>query len=316
MPSEDQGGQTGGAPSSEIDDEEGTANGPLLHPPVGFESCSHPEVAANCDAGWCEVPSGCFVIGSPETEWRRGKDDETQTAVQLSKSKSVQQFEFSRGDWRTVFVTEPPATDDCFQDDCPLTRMSFWDALSIANSLSAKQGFEQCYSLSECMGKVGVDLSCSGVSEPKASVYECTGFRLMTAAEAEFVLRAGTISEFYSGSIKKVNSPTCWNDPTLDEIAWYCDNCSASVQAQGRLKPNAFGLYDLSGNASEWLNQEQEYLSSPGGTDPVGWVGEGERRIVLQGCVASPSQLRAAAKLSLPQDARIESSGFRLIRTL
>src|SRR5215216_6238961 len=31
--------------------------------------CVHPQVEAQCSGGWCMLPAGCFVMGSPDSEW-------------------------------------------------------------------------------------------------------------------------------------------------------------------------------------------------------------------------------------------------------
>ncbi len=309
-------GTAGGAPGSGGSE---TTTGPLLHPPPGFEECEHAPVEAECSGGWCRLPAGCFVMGSPITEWRRGRDTEDQVAVTFSSDKLVQQHEFSRGDFKALYGTAVPTEEGCLEDSCPLTFLSFWDALTLADDLSKKEGFAPCYEPEGCTGTLGVSLSCNQVTAPEKSVYGCEGYRLMTAAEAEYAVRAGTISEYYSGRITEYSNYNCNPDQALAQIAWYCHNSGSKVHPAAGLEPNGFGLYDLLGNATERLNEEKHYLSSPGGTDPngaVGTVGTTSDSIVLQGYIATNSQLRAASKLSIPRAYRGERQGTRLIRTL
>lgn len=81
-------------------------------------------------------------------------------------------------------------------------------------------------------------------------------FRIPTEAQWEFACRAGTGGCYYRGS----NA-----GEALDEIAWHAGNwqndpmsvaCGNINQthAVGQLKPNAFGLYDMLGNVSEWVS--------------------------------------------------------------
>jgi formylglycine-generating enzyme len=67
-------------------------------------------------------------------------------------------------------------------------------------------------------------------------------YRLPTEAEWEYACRAGSTSPWYWG-----DSPT-----EIDNYAWYFKNSEAGPGKVGQKKPNAFGLYDMLGNAAEW----------------------------------------------------------------
>jgi hypothetical protein len=41
-------------------------------------------VIADCQNGWCKLPAGCFIMGSPETELWRGERAEVQAATTLT----------------------------------------------------------------------------------------------------------------------------------------------------------------------------------------------------------------------------------------
>jgi len=97
---------------------------------------------------------------------------------------------------------------------------------------------------------------------------------LPTEAQWEYACRAGTSTPFYDGAYK-ANYTTNDYDASMMTLGRFKLN-GASVTYVGRYRPNAWGLYDMHGNASEYcLNRMTDNINPTGAEyllDPVGPV--------------------------------------------
>ena len=85
-------------------------------------------------------------------------------------------------------------------------------------------------------------------------------FRLPTEAEWEYAARGGNRSRGYKYS----------GSNTLSEVAWFNDNSGSKTHSIGSKSPNELGLYDMSGNVSEWCSDWDGTYSSSSQTNPIG----------------------------------------------
>jgi len=69
-------------------------------------------------------------------------------------------------------------------------------------------------------------------------------FRLPTEAEWEYAARSGGRKEKWAGTN---------NESELGNYAWYNDNSNRDHRPVGQKRPNGYGLYDMTGNVSEWV---------------------------------------------------------------
>jgi formylglycine-generating enzyme required for sulfatase activity len=125
-----------------------------------------------------------------------------------------------------------------------------------------------------------------------------TGLRLPTEAEWEYACRAGTTTPSYG---------------RLDEIAWHAHN-SHHPHKVGRKLPNAFGLYDMLGNVSEWCSDWYGAYPSTPQVDPTGPVQGSER--VIRGRSYMSGSPRCSSRVGMaPGASDRRALGFRVART-
>jgi formylglycine-generating enzyme required for sulfatase activity/cytochrome c553 len=71
-------------------------------------------------------------------------------------------------------------------------------------------------------------------------------YRLPTEQEWEYACRAGSSQAFFWGK----------NPSRAGEFSWFKGNSEGTTHPVGKLKPNSFGLYDITGNVMEWCAKE------------------------------------------------------------
>jgi formylglycine-generating enzyme required for sulfatase activity len=252
------------------------------------------------------IPAGKFTMGSPPDE--PGRNDwfvvnmETQHVVTLTKPFYMQTTEVTQAQWKAVMGSNPSEHTGC--PTCPVETVSWDDAQSYITKLNTLG--EGTYSLP-------------------------------TEAQWEYAARAGSTTAFYNGAITQTDCEynACTfkdgdGDPNLVAIGWYCDNslpypgdqaCEvvpSPLPTKSRMvalkSPNAWGLYDMSGNVWEWCQDWFDSYSSSAVTDPAG-PSSGLVRVIRGGCVINPPpSCRSANRWIEFPNSHKYGIGFRLVR--
>ena len=211
------------------------------------------------------IKGGTFLMGSPASERMRG-EDEAQHSVTVDDFY-CDAFEVRQSDYEKVMGENPSYNKGA---NLPVENVSFYDALEYCNRKSLAEGLSAVYKIGGKNAKfpdVSVDLAADG-------------YRLLTEAEWEDACRAGTTTIFSTGN---------WNNPKdanyegsypylIEEN--YVRRTNPNVQpglnrgktiAVDSLLPNAFGLYNMHGNVSEWVF---DYYGDYGGSVSAGSAGK------------------------------------------
>ena len=140
-------------------------------------------------------------------------------------------------------------------------------------------------------------------------------YRLPSEAEWEYAARSGKKEEVWAGTS---------DETQLKEYAVYAansENRTAEVGEDKGRKPNNFGLYDMSGNVSEWVEDcwQDNYNGAP--TDGAVWLeaqgGDCTQRVIRGGSWDNtPGTLRSSARSGHTVDNRSSFFGFRLVQDI
>ncbi|TAL87384.1 MAG: formylglycine-generating enzyme family protein [Rhodanobacter sp.] len=151
-------------------------------------------------------------------------------------------------------------------------------------------------------------------------------YRLPSEAEFEYALRAGTTTRYWWGDgtpTRLVENVTGSGDRSKMGRHWshafrhYSDGYWGPAPVMS-FAPNPFGLYDMDGNVSEWVDDcwHDNYVRAP--NNGTAWINPGCSAHVIRGGSwgSSPEQVRSAWRQGANSDVRSGRVGFRVVREL
>ena len=234
------------------------------------------------------IPAGEFEMGAGESEKNICEKCELPChTVKIATPFLMGRHEVTNEQFRCFRPAHHSgtATGDLDGDKQPALFISWYDAVGFCRWLSEKSG---------------------------------KNVRLPTEAEWEYACRAGSAASFYSGAMvrEKIGYKRELYSSEVAALAWLGANSRGVSHEAGQRKPNAWGLYDMHGNAWEWCQDwfGRDYYKNSPKEDPQG-PQTGTAKVMRGGCYYfwCLHYARSAYRFSYKPEAREPVTGFRVI---
>ncbi|MUG95987.1 SUMF1/EgtB/PvdO family nonheme iron enzyme [Scytonema sp. UIC 10036] len=235
------------------------------------------------------IPGGSFLMGSPETEEGRYKDESPQHEVTVQPF-FMGKYPVTQKQWRVVAALAPvnreldPNPSHFKGVNRPVESISWYDAVEFCDKLSTYTG---------------------------------KNYRLPSEAEWEYACRARTTTPFHFG------------ETITSELANYDSDETYASGSQGKSRgktttvgsfkiANAFGLFDMHGNIWEWcadsLHENYENAPSDGNAWLNKYLKDNDSRMLRGGSwSAYRRHCRSARRDDFHPDLRLSTLGFRVV---
>lgn len=264
-------------------------------PPCAAEKKMEPgAIFQDCDAcpSMIVVPSGSFVMGSPEREAFRNKDEGPQRNVSFSKPFAVGRFEIT------------------FEE---------WTACVRGGGCKGYEPFDQNWGRGR---RPAINVNWNHVQSFLRWMKRKTGkpYRLLSEAEWEYAARGGSSGAFWWGekashAFANYGKDSCCGGHVEGRDVW------EKTAPVGQFPPNPFGLHDMHGNVAEWVEDcgHKDYDGAPEDGKP--WLNEGggncQFRLLRGGSWGvQPKFIRSASRGGSFLRIKNRNYGFRVARDL
>lgn len=215
------------------------------------------------------IPAGSFSMGEDDAGIAHVAPEHS---VELH-AFYMDKYEVTRGDWRTVATWanangyDLPITlkeyDHVPDDDHPAVPITWYDAIKWANARSEMEGLVPAYYL-DTEGKTVyrsgiVDLGNAHVN------WSGNGYRLPTEAEWEYAARGKLVGQEYPwGNASMISRGNSWQNlvslgeehtpyPITRPVGHFDGRHKVASGNTATDMANGYGLYDMAGNAHEWV---------------------------------------------------------------
>ena len=230
------------------------------------------------------IPGGSFRMGTEDFE-----EDEMPARTVTVDGFEIGVTEVTQAQYTAIMGETPSFFKG--NDDFPVERVTWFDAVKFCNKLSDKASLNRCYDENTWI--------CD---------FSENGFRLPTEAEWEYACRAGTTTEYYTGN----------TGSDLSKAGWYGDdmgNSNKISHAVAQKTPNAWGLYDMHGNVFEWVNDWYASYDPDSVDNPIGADSATYKVLRGGGWFNGAEYCRSAYRINDRPERTSNFSGFRVVRS-
>lgn len=236
------------------------------------------------------IPKGSFTMGGSIYDKEYDETEGPQHTVTFNYEFYMSKYEVTQGQWQSVMDDNPSEFPECGKN-CPVENISWNMAKEFVEKMNKRNdGFE---------------------------------YRLPSEAEWEYAARAGTTTQFYWGEDLRYSQMCEYaNVPDREALKfdsdWQVAKCSdgyTTTAPVGKFKPNNFGLYDMSGNIWEWVEDidSPNYRNLPTDGSANLTIGDRDARMLRGGSWAfRPWDSRLADRTGVEPDFKSYVTGFRL----
>jgi formylglycine-generating enzyme required for sulfatase activity len=246
------------------------------------------------------VPAGEYTMGSPASEPGRQANESPRHRVRIGYSFAVGKYSVTVGEYaRFVADTHHDGGEACFtieHGEYRLRGARDWRHVGYRQTSAHPVG---------CVNWYDAQAYVAWLSKQTGHSY-----RLLSEAEYEYANRAGSTTAQWWGEDIGTNRTVCKGcGSALD---------NRQLAPAGSFAPNAFGLYDTTGNSWSWLSDcwNANYEGAPADGSSFA-TGDCDLHVMRGGAVHSPAQeLRSASRSRHWFSLRNIPVGFRVARTL
>ncbi|MEH2337074.1 SUMF1/EgtB/PvdO family nonheme iron enzyme [Nostoc sp.] len=224
-----------------------------------------------------QIPGGTFMMGSPEGEAERYKDESPQHQVKVS-GFFMGKYEITQAQYQAIMGSNPSSFKG---EKRPVETVSWDDAVEFCKKLSHKKG---------------------------------KTYRLPSEAEWEYACRAGTKTPFYFG--ETITTDLVNYDGNAPYGSAPKGEYRQKTIDVGKFPPNSFGLYDIHGNVWEWCLDvyNDNYQGAP--KDGSVWMtGKDNNKNLLRGgsWIYNAMHCRSAVRAGYARAFLDHNVGFRVV---